>query len=73
MRGEGLQNEGSLGHAQYPAEAQLLCESDEFCGAEFSAGDRYIFETSRTPNNPGTPRTWIRGQESASSTGETRR
>jgi hypothetical protein len=60
MRGEGLKNEDGPGNAQYPAEAQILCESDEFCGAEFSLGDRYIFETSRTPETPGTPFTWIR-------------
>ncbi|MBI2479895.1 MAG: hypothetical protein HYV60_15060, partial [Planctomycetia bacterium] len=60
MRGHGLKNKDSLKNAQYPAEAQLLCERDEFCRAEFSNGDRYIYETSQTPDEPGTPLTWIR-------------
>jgi len=53
-------HDGSLGNAQYPAEAQLLCEMDEFCGTRFSAGDRYLYETSKMPNRPGTPFTWLR-------------
>ena len=60
MRGEGLCHEGSQGNAQYPAAAKLPCEMDEFCGIGFSRGDRYIQETSRQPNSPGTPYTWLR-------------
>lgn len=60
LRGHGLKHKGSLGNAQYPAEAQLLCDMDEFCRAGFSEGDRYIYETSQTPNKPGTPFTWLR-------------
>ena len=60
MRGEGLCHKGSAGNAQYPAEAQLLCGMDEFCGAGFSSGDQYIQETSQQPNSPGTPYTWLR-------------
>src|SRR5439155_24925482 len=41
MRGEGLRNPGGSGHAQYPANAELLTIRPEFCGAWFSAGDRY--------------------------------
>jgi len=59
MRGEGLCHEGSPGNAQYPAEAQLLCEMDEFCGADFSRGDLYLKETSQQPTMPGTPCTWL--------------
>ena len=62
MRGEGLRNEGGTGHAQYPANAQLLVGRTEFCGANFSYGDNYIIEKSTdldTPH-PGTPETWIR-------------
>ena len=59
MRGERLYHKGRPGHAQYPAEAQLLCDMDEFRGADFSRGDRYIQETSQQPESPGTPRTWL--------------
>jgi hypothetical protein len=41
MRGEGLRTPGSAGHAQYPANAELLCGRKEFRGPEFSAGDAY--------------------------------
>ncbi|MEO8493511.1 MAG: beta family protein [Planctomycetota bacterium] len=60
MRGHGLTHKGSLGNVQYTAEAQLLCEMDEFCDAQFSEGDRYIYEASKNPNEPGTPFTWLR-------------
>lgn len=60
MRGHGLTHCGSLGNAQYTAEAKLLCDMDEFCRPQFSKGDRYIYEASRNPSEPGTPRTWIR-------------
>ena len=60
MRGEGLKNEDGPGHQQYRAEAQLLCDMDEFCGAAFSRSDRYIREVSRRSNNPGNPYTWLR-------------
>ena len=60
MRGEGLCHKGSPRNAQYPAEAQLLCEMDEFCGPGFSRGDLYLQETSQQPKTPGTPYTWLR-------------
>jgi hypothetical protein len=60
MRGHGLTHKGSLKNAQYPAEAQLLCNRDEFCGKEFSKGDCYVYETSMKPEEPGTPFTWLR-------------
>jgi len=60
MRGEARYRKGSPGNAQYPAEAELLCEMDEFCGEGFSRGDLYIQETSQQPKNPGTPCTWLR-------------
>jgi hypothetical protein len=60
MRGEGVKNKDGPGYAQYPAEAQLLCERDEFCGGEFSRGDRYMYKTSQTPDPPGNARTWLR-------------
>ncbi len=59
MRGEGLRNEGGAGFDQYPANAELLMQRQEYCGAEFSYGDRYIFERPLKRKNPGNPTTWI--------------
>lgn len=59
MRGEALRKEGGPGHAQYHAEAQLLCGMPEFCGRDFSAGDAYIFDKSIDPARPGNPKTWL--------------
>lgn len=42
MRGEGVFHHNSPGFAQYPANALLLSERDEFCGRGFSFGDKYI-------------------------------
>jgi hypothetical protein len=55
MRGEGLRNEGGPGYKQYQANAQLLCERPEFCGAGFSEGDRYIEELSMGIGGMGNP------------------
>lgn len=60
MRGEGLRNEDGPGYAQYPANAQLLCDRVEFRGADFSYGDAYIEEMSQQSERTGTPETWIR-------------
>ena len=60
MRGEGLFNESSPGNAQYAAHAQLLSEREEFCGADFSAGDRYIDNLSKGLEGPGNPETLLR-------------
>lgn len=61
MRGQGLRTPGSPGHAQYPANAELLCTRTEFCGPHFSAGDEYIWNVgSHKKGGPGTPETWLR-------------
>lgn len=62
MRGQGLRGENSKGHAQYPANAQLLMQQPEFFGADFSFGDSYIAEKGKDVNTKetGTPRTWLR-------------
>ncbi len=61
MRGQGLRTPGSPGHAQYPANAELLCSRREFCGPHFSAGDEYIWNIgSHKKGGPGTPETWLR-------------
>lgn len=62
MRGQGLRGENSKGHAQYPANAQLLVQQPEFFGTDFSSGDSYIAEKGKDVNTKetGTPRTWLR-------------
>src|SRR5882762_7917603 len=60
MRGEGLRNEGGPGYAQYAANAALLCEREEFCGAAFSYGDRYIENLKNRIEGPGSPETLLR-------------
>ncbi len=62
MRGQGLRGENSAGHAQYPAQANLLLERKEFFGADFSYGDAYIAKIGKdvTSKETGNPRTWLR-------------
>jgi hypothetical protein len=59
MRGEGLRNEGGAGFEQYPANAESLMERSEYCGVDFSYGDRYIAERPIHRDKPGNPTTWI--------------
>lgn len=59
MRGEGLRNEGGTGYAQYPANAELLCYHPEYCGPDFSFGDRYIYEIGSKKQKTGRPETWL--------------
>jgi len=59
MRGEGVHNKGGPGYAGYSANAQLLCERKEFCGADFSDGDEYIATMSQQTTNPGNAGTWL--------------
>jgi hypothetical protein len=59
MRGEGMKT--GPGSIQYAANAQLLVERAEFCGAEFSSGDQYIYDLSRYRiKGTGSPETLIR-------------
>ena len=60
MRGEGLLNEDGPGYAQYAANAQLLCERSEFCGPDFSYGDRYIHQLSQEIGPVGNPEVLLR-------------
>lgn len=60
MRGEGVRTPTGSGFAQWPANAQLLCERDEFCGADFSYGDAYISEIADQVEHTGNPETWLR-------------
>jgi hypothetical protein len=61
MRGQALRKkEGGTRHAQYRANAELLCVRKEFVGAHFSAGDEYIWNVgSRKEPGLGTPETWL--------------
>ncbi len=60
MRGEGLRNDNGPGFDQYPANALLLCERDEFCGAAFSYGDAYIHGIAEQTTQTGGLKTWLR-------------
>jgi hypothetical protein len=60
MRGEGVFHDGSPGFAQWPANAQLLCGRPEFCGSNFSEGDRYIHEMASQSRRTGSAETWLR-------------
>lgn len=62
MRGQALRiSGGGTRHAQYPANAELLCARKEFGGAHYSAGDEYIWNVgSHKEPGPGTPETWLR-------------
>jgi len=65
MRGEGVRHSGSPGFAQWPANAELLCDRAEFCGPDFSYGDEYIDRMSletqkpREDMRPGNATTWL--------------
>lgn len=59
MRGQGLRTDGSPGTAQWPANAQMLIERQEFRGPDFSAGDWYIQHKSEHPKPTGSFRTWL--------------
>lgn len=60
MRGEGVRNATGAGYAQWPANAELLCERSEFCGAAFSRGDGYIEMMGGSPPSTGNPSSWLR-------------
>ncbi len=59
MKGEGLHTEDGPGYDQYPANARLLMERADYCGAEFSDGDRYIRDVAVSGAGPGNPTTWV--------------
>jgi hypothetical protein len=59
MRGENVFNEDGPGFSQWPAEAQVLCGHEEFCGSNFSAGDMYINERASNPDQTGSAKTWL--------------
>lgn len=60
MRGEAVFKENGPGFDQWPANAQLLREHEEFRGRDFSYGDQYIFEIGGQSAKTGNPETWLR-------------
>jgi len=60
MRGEWIGKQGSRGSAQYQAEAQLLCDREEYFGANFSFGDDYIMKKSVDDVHHGNVKEWLR-------------
>ena len=63
LRGESARK---VGYDQWPAQAQLLYETEEYCGPDFSYGDSYIKERSLELLKPegiektGGAETWLR-------------
>jgi hypothetical protein len=62
MRGESIK---SRGWDQWPANAQLLSDHHEYCGPDFSYGDKYIYELGEQLDRgiiekTGNPETWLR-------------
>jgi len=47
-------------YLQYPAEASLLIDLEEYCGHDFSPGDRYIMNTAGNIQHPGSPESWLK-------------
>ncbi|WP_420633233.1 beta family protein [Candidatus Palauibacter sp.] len=60
MRGEGVRTPRGGGHAQWPANAQLLRERAEFCGEDYSYGDAYIARMAGQMTPTGNAETWLR-------------
>lgn len=58
MRGQGLRT-GTNRSNQYPANTELLVDTEEFCGADFSYGDSYILTKVGDYDHPGNPGTWL--------------
>jgi hypothetical protein len=59
MRGEGVLNEEGPGYAQWPANAQLLCERPEFCGPNYCWGDTFVKDMSTQLARTGSAKEWL--------------
>ena len=59
MRGEGVKNENSAGFDQFPAQAQLLLERNEFSGPQFCDGDLYIHTMAQQLKKTGQLKDWL--------------
>lgn len=60
MRGESVFQDNGPGFDQWPANAQMLCARNEYCGPTFSDGDRYISEMAAQTLRTGNAETWLR-------------
>jgi hypothetical protein len=60
MRGEAVSRNDGPGVNQWPALAKLLIDREEYCGHDFSAGDKEIMERSQSWENPGSFGDWLR-------------
>jgi len=59
MKGESVFKPGAAGYDQWPANAMLLCEREEFSGASFSEGDAFISAKANDGSRPGTASLWL--------------
>jgi hypothetical protein len=59
MRGEGVRNEDGAGFDQFPAQAQLLLERNEFSGPQFCDGDLYIHTMAQQITKSGQLKDWL--------------
>ena len=59
MRGEGVKNEDGPGYQQYPAQAFLLCEREEFMGPDYSPGDRFLYDMGQQTLSTGQLKQWM--------------
>jgi len=60
MRGESVFQDNGPGFDQWPANAQLLCGRNEYCGPNFSVGDEYISQMASQTLRTGNAETWLR-------------
>lgn len=60
MRGESVFQDNGPGFDQWPANAQMLCARNEYCGPNFSAGDQYISGMAAQTLRTGNAETWLR-------------
>lgn len=60
MRGESVFQDNGPGFDQWPANAQMVCARNEYCGPTFSDGDRYISEMAAQTLRTGNAETWLR-------------
>lgn len=58
VRGGAFSNHPD-GYGQYFSIAEEIVALDEFCGQDFSYGDKYIWNCSQRVGSPGSPASWI--------------
>jgi len=60
IKGLSIRRDDAAGNQQWPANAEILCKQNEFMGATFSKGDKYINDTSKQTAHPGNATSWLR-------------